>query len=462
MKAGITLGGLLLGGIAITLGQMNATAIADGDGVAGSIGQDVIVGSIPNMQKFGTVGGITAYSAATTSCNIGDEILDWVASTNIHPVIPQNLYRYKDGRLEQIGQSWLKHGFCALQQTLCGPCQPAGGGCPPRLGIGCSDPYSSSLNGQQSNLGPRSEVNAATGFFPYPFSAPAAPAVVGRRLQVANVDLDPALNPGAEYFVEGMYVHPQDAEDGNDNNNASYRPVNVGSFSGGGYNLSTTGSTRQMQPAIYAWQEVDPSVEIVPIDIEGDGRILLGYTVIDNGDGTWNYEYAIYNLNSNLSVGSLAMAVPDSFSTSDAGFSDCDSHSGEPYSNSDWSPRVTDGILSWSTVPVALNPDANAIRWNTMYNFWLTSDQPPVEGELSIGLFKNGASITMPSAFVPSIPSNTCLADLNNDGQVNGADLGILLGEWNEEGDNIADLNGDLNVSGADLGILLGAWGPCP
>ena len=100
MKAGITLGGLLLGGIAITLGQMNATAIADGDGVAGSIGQDVIVGSIPNMQKFGTVGGITAYSAATTSCNIGDEILDWVASTNIHPVIPQNLYCYKDGRLE--------------------------------------------------------------------------------------------------------------------------------------------------------------------------------------------------------------------------------------------------------------------------------------------------------------------------------------------------------------------------
>ena len=55
-----------------------------------------------------------------------------------------------------------------------------------------------------------------------------------------------------------------------------------------------------------------------------------------------------------------------------------------------------------------------------------------------------------------------CVGDLNGDDVVNGADLTILLGEWNEEGENIADLNGDLIVSGADLTILLGAWGPCP
>ena len=47
--------------------------------------------------------------------------------------------------------------------------------------------------------------------------------------------------------------------------------------------------------------------------------------------------------------------------------------------------------------------------------------------------------------------------DLNGDGQVDGADLGLLLGAW---GTATADLNGDGTTDGADLGLLLGAWGP--
>ncbi|MFO0872430.1 MAG: kelch repeat-containing protein [Phycisphaerales bacterium] len=46
--------------------------------------------------------------------------------------------------------------------------------------------------------------------------------------------------------------------------------------------------------------------------------------------------------------------------------------------------------------------------------------------------------------------------DLNGDGAINGADLGILLGAWG--GGGVADLNNDGTVNGADLGILLGAW----
>ncbi|MFM7799353.1 MAG: hypothetical protein ACKPBA_10300 [Planctomycetota bacterium] len=48
-------------------------------------------------------------------------------------------------------------------------------------------------------------------------------------------------------------------------------------------------------------------------------------------------------------------------------------------------------------------------------------------------------------------------ADFNGDGVVNGADLGILLGAWNQSGQT--DLNGDGTTNGADLGILLGSWG---
>jgi hypothetical protein len=53
-----------------------------------------------------------------------------------------------------------------------------------------------------------------------------------------------------------------------------------------------------------------------------------------------------------------------------------------------------------------------------------------------------------------------CVGDLNGDHTVDGADLGILLGDWG--GNTASDLNGDHVVDGADLGILLGAWGNCP
>jgi hypothetical protein len=52
-----------------------------------------------------------------------------------------------------------------------------------------------------------------------------------------------------------------------------------------------------------------------------------------------------------------------------------------------------------------------------------------------------------------------CPEDLSGDGSVNGADLGLLLGNWGNPG--ATDLNGDGTTDGADLGLLLGAWGPC-
>ena len=53
-----------------------------------------------------------------------------------------------------------------------------------------------------------------------------------------------------------------------------------------------------------------------------------------------------------------------------------------------------------------------------------------------------------------------CVGDLNDDAEVNGADLGLLLGSWGQSGPS--DLNGDGTTDGADLGLLLAAWGPCP
>ncbi|MFG0256516.1 MAG: hypothetical protein ACF8GE_01285 [Phycisphaerales bacterium JB043] len=55
---------------------------------------------------------------------------------------------------------------------------------------------------------------------------------------------------------------------------------------------------------------------------------------------------------------------------------------------------------------------------------------------------------------------NPCPTDLNDDGMTDGADLGLLLGNWGNSGGS--DLNSDGTTDGADLGLLLGAWGACP
>jgi CxxC motif-containing protein (DUF1111 family) len=52
-----------------------------------------------------------------------------------------------------------------------------------------------------------------------------------------------------------------------------------------------------------------------------------------------------------------------------------------------------------------------------------------------------------------------CVGDLDGDGSVNGADLGLMLAQWGSPGN--ADLNGDNVVDGSDLGLLLAAWGDC-
>src|SRR5881409_2565333 len=91
-------------------------------------GPDVIVGEIESVQQFGSAGTQVGLAAGTDSCNNGDQPVDWFQLPNTdHPVVPQNLYRMSSGannneRFEQIGHSWMKHTFAALEDTVCGTC----------------------------------------------------------------------------------------------------------------------------------------------------------------------------------------------------------------------------------------------------------------------------------------------------------------------------------------------------
>lgn len=48
------------------------------------------------------------------------------------------------------------------------------------------------------------------------------------------------------------------------------------------------------------------------------------------------------------------------------------------------------------------------------------------------------------------------IGDLNGDGVVNGADLGLMLSGWGQPGPT--DLNNDGTTNGADLGLQLSHW----
>ncbi len=465
------IGAFILGFTAIALGTFTssienpASARRGGDGDSGSggsllAGQDVIVGSIPNISKYGSVvvsgQTIMAYALGTTSCNIGTAQLEWFASPdNRHPFIPQNFYRIKDGRLEHIGASWGKHGFTALQQSLCGTCQASSTGT--YLGIGCSDPYSSSLNGSQSGLGCRSEVNAATGVFPGTINSgmPSASATIGRRLQVNANDLNPTLNPGAIWIAEAQYIHSGDAAAGNDNNNSSWRAMTIGAISSGAYTITLTGSTIMQKTAIDAWKTYVPTVTVTNIDVPSDGRLILGHDTKDNGNGTWHYEYSILNLNSHRSGNSFSIPVPAGVTITNAGFRDVAYHSGDPYSPTDWTVSTSGGAITWTGGNYATSANSNALRFATTYTFRFDASTPPTAATATLGLFRPGTPTSMTVATAgPSASSNP--ADINGDGIVNGIDLANLLGNWG--GTGTGDINNDGFVDGPDLAVLLAAW----
>lgn len=152
--------------VVVVLGAAVSLTLAGGVSALGAqgiptLGPDVTVNLLDTVDNYGNTGGILGYTVGTTSCNIGDTPVNWCdggscgggLTSKQHPVIAQGLYRLKDGRLDQVGMSWLKHGFVSTNSTE-GACKQ-GAGCigPPlggnQLGVGCRDTYWASLNGSR-------------------------------------------------------------------------------------------------------------------------------------------------------------------------------------------------------------------------------------------------------------------------------------------------------------------------
>src|SRR5688572_4854290 len=151
-----------------------ASNAAIGQVTCDQTGPDVIMGDFTGVANYAPTGGIDAFAIGVNVCNIGDTPAIFEPSNNQHPIIAAQLYRLRtvDGtaRFEQIGMSWCYHTFFPLNNaTCCTNCVPTGGA---SLGVRCSDPETASRLGQMQGMGPRRQVNAATGFYNYPPANP--------------------------------------------------------------------------------------------------------------------------------------------------------------------------------------------------------------------------------------------------------------------------------------------------
>ena len=397
--------------LALSLGLAGAAAAQ-----TPTSGPDVTIIDLTGTTNYGSSGGYRGYSVGTNSCNVGNQPVNWcnngggcgALTDDQHPVIAQGMYRLKAGRFEQIGMSWLKHGFLSTNSPNAA-CQTGHPSCatPPlggdQLGVGCTDTYGSNLNGS-TPLGRRSEVNATTGVFPYPYSQTFPGDVVEQHVKVLESDLAAASNPGALYWIEAQYVVDNDAASGNGFNNASYRRVTVQTTSP--FELSLSGATIRERSALRAWQAEDAGVELVNVDIPGAivERFEVARRVTNPSSGVWHFEYAIRNMNSDRSGQLFAIDFPDGTAFTNAGFKDIEHHSGEPYATTDWTNAVNDpnSVISWASEEFSANPNANALRWATMFNFWFDADSP-ASGTHRLAFFKPGSpgfvDFTFPGIF---------------------------------------------------------------
>ena len=93
-------------------------------------------------------------------------------------------------------------------------------------------------------------------------------------------------------------------------------------------------------------------------------------------------------------------------------------------------------------------------------------DQQPF---VAIGLYRSSTlGFFNSGAYAPSLEfvfdvetGSPCDGDINDDGEVNGSDLSLILGFWGSAS-GLHDLDENGIVDGADLAIVLGEWGSCP
>ena len=360
-------------------------------------GLDVSMGILGGLQVYGHGGtyptGYTAMAMSTTSCNLGIVDVPWQQPMQSnHPTIAFMAVRELNGRFEQISdRSFVKHGFYALSNNQCTPCQHPSNGT--FLGVGCSDTYGTGNNSDRYYLGPPAEIDPWLGMWTPACSYFDAgdPAVGGaaacdgnrsltnamvsampfQKNRVVMQDADLGL-AGATYYYQGQYVVRAEPEANRSNNLASCK-MNV-SWTGSSWSITQTGSQLQ-GTVLQRWTGSTLSSNTNALD---DGRVYVAVKVTGPTAGQFHYEYAFHNRDNLRGVGAIRIPAATAATITNIGFSDIDALVGN-----DWTVTRTANELSFTT------PD-NPLVWNTIYNVWFDTDTAPTTEDLTLDAFAAG------------------------------------------------------------------------
>lgn len=384
----------------VTLWRFHGTASLGRDGVA-----------YPN--------GISGFAMITTSANLGTSNLPWYAPMDPrHPVIMQNMYRVRDGRLEQIGGAYLKHGFFATNTSdsfLPGGQNPGTGSL---LGPNLTDTYGTGNNGDRRYLGPRSEFNPLTGVWTafgslFDIGLPGSGltpdgqrsytgnGVLPHQFRLEVRDSDLANQPtGTTFWGEGIYYSKDDS---NLYNNVGTRRI-VPTWNGSSWSISepleapsriappvASGTDNSASARFYQQLAIqryianiggDASIAIAQPQNEGD--VLVGVNPINLGNGTWRYEVVVFNYTSDRQIRRIEIPIMKGLTVTGIGYRDANLALGG------WTGAYDSnaGLISWSTQTFTQNPNANSLKYGYAYNFWFTANLGPSSNEAVMNLFK--------------------------------------------------------------------------
>jgi len=275
-------------------------------------------------------------------------------------------------------------------------------------------------------------------------------------MRLADTDIDPVIHTSDRYLAEvyAIFQHDQDHL-----NSVGHQTLLIAGVPGGTWAFSQAGAG-VVGPAITSW--TGSRLSAAPPHIgpgSPDGRCLVAARATPNQDGTWHYEYAVYNHDMDRAARSFRLPLRPGATVTNLGFSAVQSDDGSAFTNDAWTGVAAAGAVEWSTGTAASGP-ANPLRWGTLYNFFFDSPTPPGSTRALIGMYMPASGQPDAVETVTTGPA-LCPADFDLRGTVTVQDLFDFLVAY-FQADPRADLDGSGTVGMQDLfDYLIAFLTPC-
>lgn len=365
--------------------------------------------------------GRLGFSVSNTMCNPGSVLIPWAqAMAENHPKFGFMVTRITDDRMVQISdRSFVKHAFLSVNGGggPCAPCQNPNNN--QVMGIGCSDAYAASNNGDRFWLGPAGEIdpwlgtwNRVGSYFDQGDPNVGPPNNMdGQRSLTMTMTSEPVMGPvknrvtireqdvvvpNSQFYYMVHLIHEGEGVAARNNNILSRRVT--WNWNGSSWSASNSGGVVS-GTVLNRWTGAGVSLGG---NGTADGRIAVAVKVTGPNDGLWHYEYAVHNIDNSRGAAGFRIPVCTAARVQNIGFRDIDA---DPLN--EWTAQRSGGELVFAA------PAGNPLDWNMLFNFWFDSDAAPVAGNVAFDQARTGPGALgfQVAADVPGSVPNLHLGD---------------------------------------------------